>query len=112
MGVVEEPNAVRETLLEMERFKVQRSDNTGAGPGEGIRAGQSRCGLGLGDAPRLPKEDLAGALWALRAPAEGAGRRICGGAAPDHHGHSRRVKVELFAPAHCVAGRSEWRNTN
>ena len=33
--------------------------------------------------------------------------RMCGGAAPDHHGDSPWVKVEFFALAHCVAGRSE-----
>ena len=39
--------------------------------------------------------------------AEGTFRRMCGGAAPDHHGHSPLVKVELLAPAQCVAGRCE-----
>ena len=29
----------------------------------------------------------------LRTPAEGAIRRMCGGAAPDHHGHSSWVNV-------------------
>ena len=29
---------------------------------------------------------------------------ICGGAAPDHHGHPARVQVELFASAYFVAG--------
>ena len=35
----------------------------GAGSGEGLRAGQSTSGLGLGDVLQLPEEDLAGALW-------------------------------------------------
>ena len=29
------------------------------------------------------------------------------GAAPDHHGHSPTIKVELLAPAHCAPGRAE-----
>ena len=32
---------------------------------EGVRAGQSSRGVGLGDALQLPKEFLAGALWVL-----------------------------------------------
>ena len=32
---------------------------------------------------------------------------MCGGAAPDHDGHSPRVKVELLAIAHCAPGRAE-----
>ena len=36
-----------------------RSFGLGAGPGEGLRAGQSSCGVGLGDALQFPKEDLA-----------------------------------------------------
>ena len=32
-------------------------------PGEGFRARQPPCGVGLGDALQLPMEDLAGALW-------------------------------------------------
>ena len=39
-----------------------------------------------------------------RAPEEGTVRRICGGAATDH---LARVKVELLAPAYCVAGCTE-----
>ena len=38
----------------------------------------------------------------LRAPEASAVRRMCGGAAPDHHGHPR-VKVELPAFAYCTA---------
>ena len=34
-------------------------------------------------------------------------RRICGGAAPDHHGHLARVKVELLSSPYCAAGRTE-----
>ena len=37
----------------------------GRGPGEGLRAGQSSCGVGLGDALQLPKEDLASAVRVL-----------------------------------------------
>ena len=35
---------------------------------------------------------------------ESAVRRMCGGAAPDHHGFLARVEVELLAPTDCVAG--------
>ena len=35
----------------------------------GLRASQSPCGVCVGDALQLPKEDpAAGALWVLRAP--------------------------------------------
>ena len=37
----------------------------------------------------------------------GTVRRMCGGAAQDHHGHSPRVEVDLLASACCVAGRFE-----
>ena len=46
----------------------------------------------------------AGAVRVLRAPEAGAVRRMRGGAAPDHHGHSPRVEVELLALTDCAAG--------
>ena len=55
-------------LMEMERFDGKgngtrsRSLGLGSEPGEGLRAGQSSCGVGLGDALQLPKEDLASAV--------------------------------------------------
>ena len=76
----------------------------GSGPGEGLRASQPPGGLGLGDALQLPKKDLASAVRLFRPPEEGTVRRMCGGAATDHHGHPARVQVELLAVAHCVAG--------
>ena len=81
-----------------------RSFGLSAGLGEGIRACQLPCGLGLGDAFQLPKEDLASAVRVLRAPEEGTVRRVCGGDAHDHDGYFARVQVELFAVAHCLAG--------
>ena len=74
-----------------------RSGGLGAGPGEGLRAGQSPCGLGFGDALQLPKKDLASAVRVLWAPEASAVRRMCGETAPDTHGHLARVKVELLA---------------
>ena len=53
----------------------------------------------LGDALKLPIEDLAGAVRVLRAPEACTVRRMCGGAAPDYHGYFARVKVELLASA-------------
>ena len=70
--------------------KVQKT-----GPGQGLRADQSPCGLGLGNALQLPKEDLAGAMRALRASESSAVLRMCGGTAPDHDGYFARVEVEL-----------------
>ena len=32
---------------------------------------------------------------------------MCGGAAPDHHGHHPWVEMELLAPSQCVARRFE-----
>ena len=85
--------------------RISSSLGIGLGPGEGLRAGQSSCGVGLGDALQLPKEDLASAVRVLRAPEERVQfEGICGGAAPDHHGHPARVQVELFASAYFVAG--------
>ena len=52
---------------------------------------QPSCGLGLGDALLLPKKYLAGVLLLLRAPEACAVRRMCGGAAHDHHGYVARV---------------------
>ena len=69
----------------------------GLRPGKGLWVGQ-------GNALQLPKKDLAGALWVLRAPETSAVRRMCGGAALDYHGHIARVKVELLASTYCVAG--------
>ena len=58
---------VWEVLMEMERPKWKgkstrsRSCGLGPRPSEGTRAGQPSCGLGLGDAFQLSKEDVAGA---------------------------------------------------
>ena len=43
--------------------KVQGAFNLGCGSGEGSRAFQPPCGLGLGDAFLLPTKDFACALW-------------------------------------------------
>ena len=100
---------VWEVLMEMERFngraksRGSRSGGLGSGPGKGLRACQPRCGLGLGDAFQLPKEDIAGAVRLFRASEASAVRRMRGGAAPDHHGPLARVKVEL---THCLKGRN------
>ena len=66
--------------------------------------------MGLSDALQLPKEDLASAVRVLRASEASAVRRMCGGAAPDHHGHHARVQVELLASAYCAARRTEGSN--
>ena len=79
----------------------------GSGPGEGIRASQPSCDLGLGDALQLRKEDLTGAVWLCRATEATSDRRMCGGTAPDHHGHPAGVQVELFASKYCIAGCTE-----
>ena len=86
------------------------SSGPGDGPGEGIRSSQSSSGVGLSDALQLPKEDLASAVRVLRASEASAVRRMCGGAAPDHHGHLARVQVELLASAYCAARRTEGSN--
>ena len=69
-----------------------------------FRASQPPRGVGLGNALQLLKEDLASVVRILRAPEASAVRRMCGGALPDHFA---RVKVELLASAHCVAGCAE-----
>ena len=90
---------VWEMLMDMERFKYRvgtrrfGSGGLGSGPGEGLRAGQPSCAVGVGDALQLPKEDLASAVRVLRASE--AVRRMRGG--PDHHGYLARVKAELLA---------------
>ena len=84
-----------------------KSGGIGSGPGEGLRACRSPCGLGLGDAFQFPKIDLASAVRLFRAPDEGSVRRMCGKAATVHYGHPARVKVQLLAFALCVAGCAE-----
>ena len=74
--------------------------------------GQLSCGVGLGDALQLPKEDLATSMWVLPASEASAVRRRRGRAAPDHFGYLPRVKVELLASAYCVAGCTELGHTN
>ena len=81
-----------------------RSSSLGSGPCKGLRACQPSCGLDLGDVLQLPKEDLAGAVRLFRAPEACAVRKMCGGAAHDHHGSFARVQVELLASTHCFAG--------
>ena len=101
-------------LLEMERFKSQAGEEYqgavafGLGLGGGCRAGQSSCGLDLGDAYQIPEEDAAGVVRVLRAPATCPVGKMRGGAAPDHHGHSPRVEVELRISTYWVVGRFEW----
>ena len=61
---------VWEILMEMEVQTPRKgrrfgSSALGAGLREGLRAGQSSCGLSLGDALQLPKKDLVGATWVL-----------------------------------------------
>ena len=62
------------------------------GLGEGLRARQSSCGLGLGNALQLPKQDLASAVRVVPAPEACTVRRMCGRAAPDHHDYPARVQ--------------------
>ena len=79
-----------------------------SGPGEGLRACQPSCGLGLGDTLQFSKKDLTRALRLFWASEKGAIRRMCGRAIANHHGHFARIQVELFANAHCVARCTEW----
>ena len=73
---------------------------------------QGRSSGSVGDALQLLEEDIAGAVWVLRAPEASAVRRMCGGAAPDHHGHLARVKLKLLASTYCVAGCAERGHTH
>ena len=75
----------------------QGSLGFGLGPGEGLRV--------VGDALQFPKEDRSGAVWLFRAPEASAVRSMCGGTAPDHHGHPATVQVELFALTYCFASK-------
>ena len=49
--------------------RSKRSRSGSPGLDKSLRAGQSSGGVGLGDALQLPKEDIAGAMRVLRAPA-------------------------------------------
>ena len=69
MGEIEDLSAQRgkfgwrwRDLMEKQKQKIK---GLGPRPGEGILASQLSCGLGLGDAFQLPKEDLAGAVRLL-----------------------------------------------
>ena len=102
---------VWEILLEMERFRYRVGGEDLEAVAlvldlaKALRADQSPCGVGLGDALQLAKEDTAGAVRVLRASEAGAVRRMRGGAAKDHHGSLARVKMELHASTCCAAGR-------
>ena len=48
-----------------QKQKIKELCGLGPRPGEGIRASQPSCGLGLGDAFQLPREDLEGAVQLL-----------------------------------------------
>ena len=93
---------VRETLLEMEGFNFQAGEKD---QGAVVLVLDLAKSLGS-DAFQFLQEDFAGGMWGLRAPAASSVRRTCGGAAPDHHGHSPWVEVELLGLAHCVSGRA------
>ena len=51
----------------------------------------------------FPRKILRVLCGLFRAPEEGTVRRMCGRAAPDHHGLAR-VQVELVAFTNCAAG--------
>ena len=101
------------TLMEMERFngrakaEDQREVALILDLAKAFECVSLLRGLGLGDTLELPKEDLAGALRIFRAPVASAVWRMCGRAAPDHHGHSAGVQVELLVIDKCVAGCAE-----
>ena len=99
-----------ETLLEMKRFTYhagERDQGATALVLDFAKASERVSLCGMGNAFPLSQKQNTCALMVLRTPADGAFRRLCGKGAPDHHGHSLWVKVELLAPAHCVAGHSE-----
>ena len=97
--------------LEMCSFRAgeQRSRSGSFGPGLGtnFRTGQSSSYVGLGNAFQIFHEDYACAVLVLRAPEASAVWWLCGGAAPDHHGHSHWIQVELLALTYRVAGCTE-----
>ena len=80
----------------------KRSFSLGSGSGEELWGGSVFCGLVLGNALQLPKEDLACAVRVLLAPATCTVRRMCGRAADNHHGHPAKVEVELLALTDCM----------
>ena len=55
----------------------RRLGSGGPGPGEGLREGQSSCGVGPDNALQFPKKDIAGALWVFRAPEAGSLKDVC-----------------------------------
>ena len=89
-------------LMEMERFKFRAgAEDQGA---VALVLDLAKAFERPDDALQLPKEDFAGVVRILRAPEASAVRRVCGGSAPDSHGHLAGVQVELFASAYCAAG--------
>ena len=92
---------VWEILMEMERFNGKaKGEYQGAlalvpDMAKALTC-EPPCGFGLGDAFQLPEEDLASAVRVLRAPVASTVRKMCGGAATDHHGHLARVQVVLL----------------
>ena len=90
-------------ISDIGRRKRSGSGGVGTGLGEGFRACQSPSGLGLRNALQSSKK-------ILRVPCvyfEHQRRVQSEGAAPDYHGHSSRVKVELLLSTYRLAGRLE-----
>ena len=105
-------------LMEMERYKYRagEEDLGAVAPVLNLAKALERVGFPVVWAWAthfsFPRKILWDAAWVLRAPEEGAVRRMCGRAATDHHGHPARVQVELLASAYCIAGCNELSHKN
>ena len=96
---------VWEMLMEMERStgQAKEEDQGALAFGPGLRAGQSSCGVGLGDALQFPKEDLASAVrHQRRVQFEGCVAQLLQAITA-----IARVKVVLLTSTYCVAGCTE-----
>ena len=68
LGAMEELNEQFGKLWKWRGSNIEREKNWERWPWFWTWRSRPPCGLGLGDALQLPKEDLAGALWVLRPP--------------------------------------------
>ena len=85
------------------KAKEEIKGQFGSGLGEGIRESQSLCGVGLGNALQLPKEDIAVLCGYFEHPRRVQFEGCVTEPLRDHHAHLATVKLELLASAYHIA---------
>ena len=105
---------VCEILMEMERFKYRTGEeDLGAVAlvldlAKAFEQVSLLVVRALGDTLQLFREDLAAAMRVLRAQEASAVRKMRSSAAPSHHGHLAKIKMEFLTSSYRVAACIEW----